>query len=234
MLNAGGAYGAVCTMVEALPVAARLNELGVDCFCLNYTVVSKKSFLQGLMPKPLTDLADAWTFIHSHATDFGLDASKYYVGGFSAGGHLSAAWGTKNTGARSYNIPQPKGLMLVYPLISVESVSDNNVKRFMKTGMYGAGKASKLGPEYEIHKHVDGLYPPTYIIQSLDDDSVPVNNITLMENALKAAGVPHLAEPVKCGGHGFGLGTIAPGSAWVERALAFLAEERNNGSDDEI
>ena len=30
VLMAGGAYGAVCTMVEALPVAAKLNELGYE------------------------------------------------------------------------------------------------------------------------------------------------------------------------------------------------------------
>ena len=34
ILMAGGAYGAVCTLGEALPVAAKLNELGMDCFCL--------------------------------------------------------------------------------------------------------------------------------------------------------------------------------------------------------
>ena len=32
ILLAGGAYGAVCTMVESLPVAAKFNESGIDCF----------------------------------------------------------------------------------------------------------------------------------------------------------------------------------------------------------
>lgn len=31
-----GHTGPVCTMAESLPVAARLNELGYSCFCLNY------------------------------------------------------------------------------------------------------------------------------------------------------------------------------------------------------
>lgn len=63
ILNAGGAYGAVCTMVESLPVAAKLNELGMDCFCLNYRTANKVSFLKGLMPKPLDDLAGDGTIL---------------------------------------------------------------------------------------------------------------------------------------------------------------------------
>lgn len=52
ILLAGGAYGAVCTMVESLPVAARLNELGYSCFCLNYRTAVQESFVHGLMPQP--------------------------------------------------------------------------------------------------------------------------------------------------------------------------------------
>ena len=47
VLAAGGAYGAVCTMVEAMPVAARLNALGFDCFCLNYRTAVPESFVSG-------------------------------------------------------------------------------------------------------------------------------------------------------------------------------------------
>jgi len=57
ILLAGGAYGAVCTMAESLPVAARLNELGYSCFCLNYRTAVQESFVHGLMPQPLEDLA---------------------------------------------------------------------------------------------------------------------------------------------------------------------------------
>src|SRR5690554_6208147 len=38
ILLAGGGYGAVASLVEAFPVAAKLNELGIMTFCLNYRV----------------------------------------------------------------------------------------------------------------------------------------------------------------------------------------------------
>lgn len=51
---AGGAYTSVCSMTEAFPVAAKLNELGYNAFVLNYRVGG-----EGLQPKPVEDLAQA-------------------------------------------------------------------------------------------------------------------------------------------------------------------------------
>ena len=68
ILLAGGAYGAVCTLCESLPAAAELNALGVDCYCLNYRTATPESFVSGLMPKPLDDLAAAVRFIKRRIT----------------------------------------------------------------------------------------------------------------------------------------------------------------------
>ena len=128
ILLAGGAYGAVCTMAESLPVAARLNELGYSCFCLNYRTAVQESFVHGLMPQPLEDLAAAWRYIRGHADEFGVDPQDYAVSGFSAGGHTAALWGTENLGARKYGLPQPKFLILGYPLITMANVPEGPVK----------------------------------------------------------------------------------------------------------
>lgn len=138
ILLAGGAYGAVCTMAESLPVAARLNELGYSCFCLNYRTAVQESFVHGLMPQPLEDLAAAWRYIRGHADEFGVDPQDYAVSGFSAGGHTAALWGTENLGARKYGLPQPKCLILGYPLITMANVPEGPVKKYMCTGMFGA------------------------------------------------------------------------------------------------
>ena len=92
ILLAGGAYGAVCTMVEALPVAARLNELGYDCFCLNYRTATQASFTNGLFPKPMDDLAAAIIYIDKNKKHFGVTPNDYALVGFSAGGHLASTW----------------------------------------------------------------------------------------------------------------------------------------------
>ena len=139
ILLAGGAYGAVCTMVESLPVAAKLNEMGIACFCLNYRTAVQESFTSGLMPKPLDDLAAAWRFIKSNQEHFGVNAEDYLAGGFSAGGHTTALWGTTHLGFRKYEIPAPKMLLLGYPLITMENQKPGQITDYMNLGMFGAG-----------------------------------------------------------------------------------------------
>lgn len=223
ILNAGGAYGAVCTMVESLPVAAKLNELGMDCFCLNYRTANKVSFLKGLMPKPLDDLAAAWNYIRERERQFGVCAENYIVGGFSAGGHLSAMWGTPHRGARSYDIPNPKALLLAYPLIGLENIS-GSAAAILKTGMLGMGSGQKKALEYTASRHVDGEYPAVYLVQALDDDTVPKQDAKDLQAALVAANIRHQMEGVASGGHGFGLGSATPADGWVERAVSFMED----------
>lgn len=220
ILNAGGAYGAVCTMVESLPVAAKLNELGMDCFCLNYRTANKASFLKGLMPAPLDDLAAAWNYIKEHETKFRVNAEKYIVGGFSAGGHLSAMWGTPHRGARSYGIVNPEALLLAYPLVGLENIS-GSAAAILKTGMLGMGFGQKKALEYTASRHVDGEYPVVYLVQAVDDDMVPAQDAKDLEAALMAANIRHQMEGVASGRHGFGLGSATPADGWVERAIAF-------------
>ena len=147
ILNAGGAYGAVCTMVEALPAAAKLNELGMDCFCLNYRTATQSSFTEGLMPKPLEDLALAWRYIESNEAAFQLDAENYIVGGFSAGGHLAAMWGAENHGARRFGIPNPRALLLAYPLIELENLS-GPAAQLLRSGLLGIHSGEEKIAEY--------------------------------------------------------------------------------------
>lgn len=223
ILNAGGAYGAVCTMVESLPVAAKLNELGMDCFCLNYRTANKVSFLKGLMPKPLDDLAAAWNYIRERERQFGVCAENYIVGGFSAGGHLSAMWGTPHRGARSYGIPNPKALLLAYPLVGLEHLQEPAAE-LIRTGMLGIGYTQEMVLEYSASHHVDGEYPAVYLVQALDDDTVPKQDVKDLQAALVAANIRHQMERGASGGHGFGLGSATPADGWVERAVSFMED----------
>lgn len=220
ILNAGGTYGAVCSIVEAIPVAARLNEMGIDCFCLNYTTADEESMKTGLMSAPLDDLASAWKYIRDNREKFRIDPENYYVAGFSAGGHLTGMWGTA-LGAARYGIPQAKGLILAYPLISVGTL-DGGMKDMLQKGLTGENSSPADMDAYSIEKHVAPDYPATYLIQCEDDDAVPVSNSYIMEDALNRVHVKNLVERYEKGGHGFGLGSRIGDGNWVENATEFL------------
>lgn len=218
ILLAGGAYGAVCTMIEALPVAARLNEMGFSCFCLNYRIAGQVDLADGLMPKPLNDLAAAWRLIKNREEEFHINAEQYIVGGFSAGGHIAALWGTEKKGYFSYGIQKPELLLLAYPLISMETIEEP-LKKVVTNGLFGKNNTEEIRGEYEVERQIWKNYPQTYLIQSEDDDTVPIVNAQLMEHALEKCGIRYYIERLPAGGHGFGLGSVTPGKGWIERAV---------------
>lgn len=220
VLCAGGGYGAVCTFVEAVPAAAKLNELGVDCFCLNYRTCKPEHMESGYMPAPLEDLASALRWIRERKERFGIDPDRYYTGGFSAGGHLAALWGSA-VGAGKYGLPETKGLLLAYPLIAPRTI-EGELGKLLHDGLAGKAHTDLIEELYSVERCVTEQYPPTYLVQCEDDDTVPIGNAGLMEEALKKKNIHHLIERIPIGGHGFGLGSKVGDGKWIEKAVSFL------------
>ena len=165
-------------------------------------------FVAGLMPKPLDDLAAAWCYIKEHEETFGVKAENYVAGGFSAGGHLTAMWGTPNRGARSYGIPNPRLLLLGYPVVTLENMAGETA-RVVRAGLFGQTHTQETVREYGASSHVDENYPAVFLVQAVDDDTVPIEQSYIMERPA-------------VGGHGFGLGSATPAKDWPERALGML------------
>ena len=227
ILLSGGAYGCVCSMAESFPVAAKFNEMGITVFCLNYRVYIPE--MGALLPKPIDDLAAAYRFIAGRAEEFQIDPNHYLVGGFSAGGHVSAEWGTQNMGARKYQLPQPEQLLLGYSFITTEKMRETISKEFWEyffTAMFGTGYTKVDEARYSVNQHVDREYPPTYLVQSMDDGEVPYYNLICMKEALETAGVRYKSENPETGGHGFGLGSATEAAGWVERAVEFWNQRK--------
>lgn len=222
ILLAGGAYQCVCSMQEAFPAAAKLNELGITAFCLNY-----RTGQAGLLPKPMEDLAAAYRLIRENAGHFRIDPERYAVGGFSAGGHVAAGWGTEALGYRKYGLPAPELLMLGYPYITAENLTrtvSEEIRHMFLQVMFGTQYTDEIINKYNVDQHVDAYYPPVYIVHCKDDDTVPVYDAECFIESLDRAGVAYKAELPDSGGHGFGLGSATPVAGWIERAAQFWAE----------
>ena len=111
----GGGYGAVCSFIEGVPFAKKLNEKGISAVIVYYRVKKK-----ALYPAPQDDLAEAVREILGKADEWNLDTENYSVWGSSAGAHLAGSFGTLNMGYSKYGLPKPGALVLCYPVISTD------------------------------------------------------------------------------------------------------------------
>lgn len=220
ILASGGAYGAVCSLPESFPVAARLSELGITVFCLNYRVAGGET----LFPKPMEDLGAAYKYIESRADDFSIDLDRYIVGGFSAGGHLAACWGTRKLGYVNYGARKPDMLMLDYPLINVwdtVNAMPEPINTMMLSGYLGVDNNEAGCKKYNVDENVTSDYPTTFIIQAEDDPVVPFWNSKQFTQKLYSEKVKFFYLHPHSGGHGFGLGTGTEAAGWVDEAVRY-------------
>ena len=225
ILASGGAYGAVCNLPEAFPVAAEAATLGIDCLCLTYRIGAQSP----LFPKPMDDLAAAIRFLFSHEQTLSVNMNHYAVGGFSAGGHLAACWGLKELGYRKYNLPAPEAVLLAYPLLNVWNALGRlpePYRRLMLTGLLGSEFDESSCRLYNVDLNADCDYPPCFIVHTRDDKTVDREMSSAFSRVLTTGGVPCMIETPEYGGHGFGRGGKTDAEGWIRRAIMFWKEQR--------
>ena len=213
---AGGAYMNVCSVLEAYPVVARMNELGYNAFALTYRVGGKE-----LMPKPLDDLAAALKYIHNNSSKFKINADRYIVTGFSAGGNLTTLWGTDNHGYKAYGLPKPEAMFPIYPEISSQLSEDIPIMRMMFKIMLGKNCSKEKEQEYRVLSHMSQNYPPCYIVCCKDDSTVTCINSEKLKEKLDELGISARLEEGEKGDHGFGEGRGTDVEGWIGRAIEF-------------
>ncbi len=227
---AGGGFKNVCTVLESFPVAAKLNDLGYTAFVFNYRVGGV-----GVLPRPIDDLAQAIRFINAHEKHFQITGNNYVVCGFSAGGTITALWGTVNHGYKNYQLPKPKALIPVYAGINSNyygnSIMFNDVdpqiskkkKSYFFRKAFGTTNPNKIA-EYNVDEHIDNEYPPCYLCCCKDDPLVSWRNSLILQNKLNDLNIPVEFELGESGGHGYGLGNHVSVKGWVERAMKFIEQ----------
>ncbi|HTX65962.1 MAG TPA: alpha/beta hydrolase [Opitutaceae bacterium] len=200
----GGGYGWLSMEKEGSSPAHWLNGLGVSAFMLKYRVAPYEH------PAELRDVLRAVRLVRSRAAEFGIRPDRLGVMGFSAGGHLASCAGTLydapegRTGAALDAVSaRPDFLVLIYPVITMR-------EPFAHAG----SRRNLLGPnptEEQLHhlstdEQVTQDTPPTFLVETTADRTVPVENSLRFYEALRRAGVAgaemHLYEQ---GPHGFGL-----------------------------
>jgi acetyl esterase/lipase len=152
--------------------------------------------------------------VKSKAESWKLDPEKIGVMGFSAGGHLASMLTTIHVAANPSSknkweqfSSRPAFSILVYPVISMTADY-----RHVGSGvnLLGPNPAPGLADSLSTDKRVNAQTPPTMLIHSTDDKTVPVENAIVFYKALQANKIPATLHIYDHGGHGYGMAPKDP------------------------
>lgn len=217
----GGGYVRLSLVNEGNGLTRWLNSLGVSVFVLKYRL---KEYGH---PAPLRDVLRAVRIVRSRAAEFGVDPHRLGIVGSSAGGHLAACAGTLydhpsgETGAALDAVSaRPDFLVMQYPVILMDGPF---VHHGSLTSLLGKKPSPELAALLSVDRQVTKDTPPSFLIATVEDTSVPLENAVAFYSALRRAGVPAELHLYEKGPHGFGLRQdLGPTSEWPTRAEEWL------------
>jgi acetyl esterase/lipase len=218
----GGGYQHLAMEKEGSDIARWLNARGVAAFVLKYRLGPKYHH-----PVELHDAQRAIRMVRAAAAEYKIDPTHVGMWGFSAGGHLTASAGTMfgppdptTADPIEKQLDRPDFMVLAYPVITME---DDYVHKGSRLNLLGASPDPALIQSLSPQKHVTAQTPPTFLVSTTDDGTVPVMNSIMFYSALVAAKVPAEIHIYQHGPHGIGL---APGfpdlKVWPELLATWM------------
>ncbi|MDR2486554.1 MAG: alpha/beta hydrolase [Clostridiales Family XIII bacterium] len=207
----GGGYFVIGTS-EGEPVARRFIAAGYAPFILHYSIAKSARFDRGAHPPLLAvqDLGEAAACVLARAEEWGLDAERLVLAGFSAGGHVTATYIGESISALP-SLPLPAAALLVYPLIRQnplhvrhpgESPDADDVRGLQSYYMFGLeGPSDEDLAVFDAAHRVATGWPPTFLYHSRDDQMVPFESSERLDAVLTQHGVPHVFHAADEGIH---------------------------------
>ena len=220
----GGGYTHLSVVHEGSSVAKWLNTLGITAFVLKYRLPSSKIMIDKTIG-PLQDAQRAMRIVRSHAKQWKIDPNRIGIMGFSAGGHVASTLST-HYNQEVYKVKdsvsaRPDFSLLIYPVISMRKEIAHMGSRIALLGEHPSPALVKLySNELQVNKNT----PPAFIVQSMEDHTVPVQNSIDYALALHKYKIPVELHLYERGGHGFGLArnTQDTESSWPEACARWL------------
>jgi len=218
----GGGYEHLASDKEGTQVARWLNTLGVTAFVVRYRLGPRYHH-----PIMLQDAQRAVRLVRAESARWNVEPSRIGVLGFSAGGHMASTAGTHFDMGNTANpdsveraSSRPDFMILLYPVITM---SEPLAHRGSRRNLLGDNPPDSLVRLMSNETQVTRDTPPTFIVATTDDATVPVQNSLMFYDALRSAGVPAELHVFESGHHGFGL---APGdpvlSTWTSQCEVWL------------
>ena len=199
------------------PMCRALAAKGFAAFTINYRLVTPTT---NKYPAQIDDAQRAVRWIRAHADKYNVDPARMGALGDSAGGHLSALLGMRDTRDNSDTelAAQSSRVQCVVDFYGPADFTIAPTSADVSSGAVGLitnflGKTQAEAPE--VYKesspltYVDKQAAPFLIIHGSADPLVPISQSERLYDALKAAGVPVTLLLAYKQGHGF-LAPVAP------------------------
>jgi len=208
----GGGYVRLAIDHEGHDVARWLAANGVTAAVLQYRMPN------GRPEVPLEDAEQALRIMKGLAPGAGEHAAAQVgIAGFSAGGHLAAMTSTSAA-------TKPDFAILFYPVITAEK---GKAHEGSFDNLLGPGRNAESEALHSAEWRVTPRTPPTLLLLSDDDRSVPPVNSTLYYDALKTCGAEASMHIYPTGGHGWGFrDDFACKEQWQAAVLDWLQHMR--------
>ena len=226
----GGGYRGLSTWTEGEPIAMAFQAHGRNCFVLHYSV---RSETDAAFPQQLIEASLAMQYIRTHAEEFHINPDRVFVAGFSAGGHLAGSLGTlwhlpEVTAAigDASGINRPTGMILCYAVLTAIAPDAHEGSIYNLLGTEHPTDAQRV--QVALDLHVDNRTAPAFLMHTVTDQIVPVQNALRMASALTAAGVPYELHIYPNGPHGISLANFVTSGGQPAREDAAVAQWVNH------
>lgn len=221
----GGGYGGLAMDHEGKQMVQWANSIGLTAVLCDYRHRGKGYG----HPAPLQDAQRAVRTVRAKAAEWNIDPNKIGIIGFSAGGHLVSTVITQfDTGDKNASDPiaqqssRPDFAILCYPVISMGS---SFTHRGSEVNLLGENASKETLQAFASERNVRADTPPTFLMHTLEDKPVPVENSLVFYQAMVAKQVPGELHVYQKGPHGVGLARSIPGTSdWPVACQRWLAQ----------
>ena len=204
----GGGYVRLAMDHEGFLMARWFASQGITAAVLKYRMPNHHPEV------PLEDAVQALRIMAGlEAGATGYTADKVGIVGSSAGGHLAAMASTIGSFKPAFSV-------LFYPVITA---APGEAHEGSFDNLLGE-RTPERDAAYSLERCVTPATPPTLLLLSDDDRSVPPTNATRYYEALKRHGIPASLHIYPSGGHGWGIrDTFRYREQWQQAVTDWLA-----------
>jgi acetyl esterase/lipase len=217
----GGGYGMLAVAKEGHRIARFLSAQG------HAAAVLENRYAPYRHPAPLIDAQRAIRTLRHHAAEWFIQPDQIGIMGFSAGGHLAGSTATQpqvEAGIVGDAIDQqssrPDFAALIYPVISLNTQCAHSGSRI---NLLGPNENPKLAEQLSLENAVNDQTPPTLLVHTTEDGSVPTTNSILFYQALYKNKIPAEMHIYEKGDHGIGLADNHP---WGQALLQWMGNRK--------